>query len=232
MQVKESRNYEMFRSIDGNRPMNTLHLNRLKKSMEQDYLVSPIIVNEKFQIIDGQHRVKIASDLGLPIRYIQIDGYGLDEVHRLNQNSKNWTNQEFVDGYAGMGYKDYQYLLDFVSDHDVTLTIAISLLSSNNGDQYMKIKNGTWKVINKERGNTIAEWIQILKPYYDGTARKTFVLALQQLYENRDFEFSQLISKVTLQPMALVHCVNSNQYLSLIESIYNYHSRNKVNLRF
>ena len=61
MQVKETKNYSMFTTIGGNRPLNELHLNRLKKSMEEELLISPIIVNEKHEVIDGQHRLRISS---------------------------------------------------------------------------------------------------------------------------------------------------------------------------
>ena len=103
LQVKETKNYDMFSSINGNRPKNQLHLKRLKKSMEEELLVSPIIVNEKYEVIDGQHRLQISEELRLSVRYIVCDGYGLDQVHRLNQNSKNWQLIEFIKGYADMG---------------------------------------------------------------------------------------------------------------------------------
>jgi len=232
MQVKETKNYEMFNQVQGNRTKNQLHLNRLKESMEEYLLVSPIIVNQEYEVIDGQHRLHVSKELGLPVRYIQVDGYGLDEVHRYNQNSKNWKIEEFVDGYASMGYKDYQYLQQFSHDKLIGISIATSLLTTNNGRQYQKIKDGTWKITNKEKGNVVADWIAITKQYYDGSGRKTFALALSQLYDNENFEFSHFISKMNLQPNSIVHCANVGQYIALIESIYNYHSRNKVNLRF
>ena len=40
--------------MSGNRDINIAHKNRLKKSIEEESLCVPIIVNEKYQIIDGQ----------------------------------------------------------------------------------------------------------------------------------------------------------------------------------
>jgi hypothetical protein len=59
-----------------------------------------------------------------------------------------------------------------------------------------------------------------------------FLLELLFLYFNNEiFDFSEFMHKLRLQPSALVDCVNSDQYRTVIEDIYNWRSRNKVNLR-
>ena len=44
--------------------------------MTEKLLMCPIIVNENYEIIDGQHRYSASKELGLPIRYIVGEGYG------------------------------------------------------------------------------------------------------------------------------------------------------------
>ena len=231
MQVKETKNYEMFSTIGGNRPKNQLHLSRLKKSMEEQLLISPIIVNEKYQVIDGQHRLKVSSELNLPERYIVCEGYGLTEVQRLNQNSKDWKMIDFISGYAELGNKEYQYLMKFHEDSGLTITTCVTLLS-NSGSATNDIRNGVWIAKHKKRANTIYEWLQIIRPYYTNIERKGFVMALMHMYKREEFNFSQFVSKVSIQPTALVDCVRTEEYITLIESLYNYKSRNKVNLRY
>lgn len=231
LQVKETKNYEMFSSINGNRPKNELHLKRLKKSMEEELLVSPIIVNEKYEVIDGQHRLQISEELRLPVRYIVCEGYGLNEVQRLNQNSKDWKMIDFISGYAELGNKEYQYLLKFHEDTGLTITTCVTLLS-NSGSATNDIRNGVWVAKHKKRANTIYEWLQIIKTYYKGIERKGFVMAMMHLYKREEFSISQLVGKIALQPTSLVDCVRSEEYIILLESIYNYKSRNKVNLRY
>ena len=232
MQVKETKNYEMFSSIKGNRPKNQLHLSRLKKSMEEELLVSPIVVNEKYQVIDGQHRLQISTELNLPVRYIVCEGYGLDEVHRLNQNGKNWTTPEFIEGYANMGYKDFIYLRDFTERMGLNVSSAITLLGDEGGKANQSIKNGTWTITNKDRAEKIGNWVSIIQPYFSRGKQDVFVRALIRLYNNPNFEFSVLISKISKQPTSLVPCVNVEQYLTLLEDIYNYRNREKLNLRY
>ena len=81
--------------------------------MAETYLFTVIIVNEKYEIIDGQHRFDVIQELKLPLNYIVCKGYGLNEVHILNQNSKTWTSDDYLDGYCKLGYKDYLKYKEF-----------------------------------------------------------------------------------------------------------------------
>jgi hypothetical protein len=47
---------------------------------------------------------------------------------------------------------------------------------------------------------------------------------------NEDFNYDKFIKKLEKQPMSLIHCIRTADYLTVIEGIYNYGSRNKDNL--
>lgn len=88
-QVCQTNDYSLFKTLKGNRSINQAHLYRLTKSIKEKYLLSPIVVNEHFEIIDGQHRFNAAKANNLPINYMIAVGYGLNEVQILNTNSSN-----------------------------------------------------------------------------------------------------------------------------------------------
>ena len=71
-QVQTSSDYAKFKTLIGNRKPNELHIKRLISSFKERYLFSPILVNEKMQIIDGQHRFLSAKELNLPINYLVV----------------------------------------------------------------------------------------------------------------------------------------------------------------
>jgi hypothetical protein len=52
------------------------------------------------------------------------------------------------------------------------------------------------------------------------------------LLRNNNFEFTEFLQKLKLQPTALQDCATVNNYKVLIEEIYNYRRKDKVNLRF
>jgi hypothetical protein len=72
----------------------------------------------------------------------------------------------------------------------------------------------------------------MVKPYYNGYNRSTFVQALLGMFRIDEFDFTQFIKKLSIQGGKLIDCTSVTQYRLLIEEIYNYKSRDKVNLRY
>lgn len=98
--VQETRNYARFSLMELNRDVNRQHVERLKKSFERDYLLTPILVNENFEIVDGQHRFAAAKEMGLPIRYVVANGYTIEHVKMLNHEGKNWSTIDHFMSYV------------------------------------------------------------------------------------------------------------------------------------
>ena len=232
-QVHTTTDYFLFKPIGGNRNKNLLHINRLKKSMAENYLFTVIIVNEKLEIIDGQHRFDVIQELGLPLHYIICKGYGLNEVHILNANSKNWNADDYEEGYCNLGYKDYVLYRDFRKNYNIKHN-ECQLLLAKKPHQALKsaFYHGEFKVTNLQEAIKTIEQILLIQPYYSGVRRSSFINTMISLFKNPNFEFTEFLQKVKLQPYALVDCATTSQYKSLIEEIYNYRRREKVNLRF
>ena len=76
-QVIQTNDYDIFQHIDGNRTVNQLHLKRLKDSINEEYIPVPIVVNNRYQIIDGQHRFEAVKEMKKPVYFIKIQGLGL-----------------------------------------------------------------------------------------------------------------------------------------------------------
>ena len=233
MKIQTTNDYSKFKSIDGNRNKNLLHINRLKKSMQQNYLFTIIVVNERFEIIDGQHRFDVISELGLPLNYVVCQGYGLNEVHVLNQTSKTWTSEDYLDGYCKLGFKDYHQYKDFKTKYKLGHYECMWLL---NGSQLSNPKEvffkGEFKVTNYNKAIELIETISKVEVFYSEWRRRSFIFAILQLMKNKSFSFDELLKKLAVQPNSLKDCPTTNQYVELIEQIYNYKRREKVNLRF
>lgn len=252
-QVQKTTDYHLFTFVSGNRKVNMAHVRRLEKSFSKRQLFSPIIVNEFYQIIDGQHRYTVCKKLELPIHYIIIEGYGLDEVQILNTNSSNWKKIDYLSAYCDLKYPEYLKFRRFMQTYpDFGFQACEMLLShktinrkqisdkesstSTNpkGLVFMRtFEEGEFYCVDYDFSCGMAEKILKLKQFNPGVInRKTFVSAVLQLVRNEDFDFDELLSKLTQQPTALVECINVSQYKSLIEDIYNWKRKNKVNLRF
>jgi hypothetical protein len=235
LRVHTTNDYFLFKPIDGNRTKNQLHINRLKKSISENYLFTVIIVNERYEIIDGQHRFDVISELKLPLNYIMCEGYSLNEVHILNQNSKNWNADDYVTGFCNLGRKDYIQYRDFKDKYNFGHNECMAMLTGINvggGLLFISFKNGLFKVTDHDEAIKQADQIMSIEPYYDGFKRRAFVYALLELFDKKQFEFSEFLQKLKLNPSALTNCNDIAQYIYLIEEIYNYRRRDKINLRF
>ena len=234
IQVQVTKDYGLFKTIDGNRDVNELHVKRLTTSMQEKHLISPIIVNEKYQIIDGQHRFRAARELKFPVYYIVIPGYGLSDVQRLNQNSKNWTSTDFLDGYCDLGIPDYVQFKHFCEQYDFTMTITLAIVLDKvpGGGYWDDFKNGKFKFDDYFGATERADKITALKSYTELYNTRTFVAAMITLLKNPKFELTTFMQKLSYQQGALVPCTTANAYITLIEEIYNYKNRNKVSLRY
>jgi hypothetical protein len=234
-QVHTTTDYFLFKPIDGNRNKNVLHLLRLKKSMQSNYLFTVIIVNENYEIIDGQHRFECVKELQLPLHYIICKGYGLREVQILNQNSKTWNADDYLTGYCNLGNKNYLQYKIFKDKYQLNHNECMAMLTGANtcgGSTFDNFKNGLFKVTHLQEAERRAEMIWLFKDIYEGFKRRAFVYAMLYLFDKPQFEFIEFLQKVRNQPSALTDCGSTKQYLALIEEIYNYRRREKVNLRY
>lgn len=231
--VYKTSDLTIFKTLDGNRDVIQSHLKRLAKSMKDNKLFSPIIVNEKMEVIDGQHRLMSSKMNNIPIEYIIVNGYGLKEVQVLNANSKNWNSDDYMNGYCDLMNPEYIKYREFKNQYGFGHSECQSLLSNTADSGLQPIFNsGNFKIKDYKKAVDMAERITMVSEFYKGYKRRSFVFALMNLFNNENFEFTQFIQKLKIQSTALVDCTTTSSYLLLIEDIYNYRSRNKVNLRF
>jgi hypothetical protein len=238
-QVHTTMDYSKFKSIDGNRKINRLHLARLKNSIAENYLFTIITVNENYEIIDGQHRFECIKELQKTLHYVVCKGYGINEVQRLNINSKNWHTTDYVDGYIDLGLRDYSVFKQFQTKYGIGILESIILLSGkhsipsdSNTNIYQNFKNGKFKINDLFGAEDKMDKINLIAPYYVNYKRRSFILAMMGMFKIPEFEFTEFLQKLKIQPTALQDCTSIPQYKMLIEEIYNYKRREKVNLRF
>lgn len=249
--VYKTNDLGMFNEIKGNRPLNPQHVRRLRDSIKNyGVLQNPIIVNELMEVIDGHHRLIAAKEENSCIFYIIVNGYKLEEVQVLNLNQKNWTKKDFMEGYANMGVEPYVKLRNFLRrNKDFNITDCISMCSNSNSSSSSSItqkyrykdrvinqkevfEEGTWQGKDFNLAQDYADKIKMIKQYYKGYNRSVFVSTMIGLLRNKNFDFFEFIEKLKLQPLKLIDCSSVNQNRLIIEDVYNYRRREKVNLRY
>jgi hypothetical protein len=242
-EVYKTTDLSIFKQIKGNRPRNPQHISQIKNSIKKHgMLFRPLLVNEKYEVLDGQHRLEAAKETCHFVYYIILEGRGLGSVHVLNLNQQNWGQVDFLNSYAEMGLVDYLALKSFWERHkdfklgDCMMMCTNShIVEKHNMDVNISkrfFKEGVWRLLDMDQAERYISKLEEIKPYYKNYNRSTFVSTMIDCFHTENFDFSVFMQKLKLRPSVLIDCSTKDQYIDLIEDIYNYKNQNKINLRY
>ncbi|MBA4166537.1 MAG: ParB N-terminal domain-containing protein [Chitinophagaceae bacterium] len=243
LQVLVTTNYGLFTIMPENRNINLLHVKRLVESFKEQHLMSPLIVNEKYQVIDGQHRLMASMETGLPVYYIKVPGYGLGEVQRFNTNQKNWKNIDYLHSFCSEGRKPYLQFKEFMDDFpDFTIMsveriIALRPSKKQNADKTAKndFREGRLVIENLPRSYTLAKKIMEFKPFLKEFHTPTFVTAIMPLIlKSKVYDHKEMIHKLSATKVYLTSQKDVESYRMNLEEVYNFkrQKENKVSFRY
>lgn len=234
--VMKTKDYDVFSFIDGNRRLNARNYNKLLNSMREEQLIIPIIVNENYAIIDGQHRFSACKELNLPVYYIIQKGYTISQVKRANMVSSNWTKSDFLESHIKDGndqYKDFKDILDLYELHISDMIKIFAKIQGKNSELVGKsFENGTFDFSKKEEVIKFLDALQDFEffPYYK---TKTFITAFMKLYFEKKYDHSIMVQKLKTRKDELVKRSSYKDYLALLtQQIYSYRASSKNTLLF
>jgi hypothetical protein len=219
---------------------------RLVQSFNSKHLVSPIIVNEKYEVIDGQHRLETSKETGVPVHFLIIPGYHLKEVQIYNTNQKEWKKLDFLKMYCDMGIEAYKKFNEFMEDFpEFGIMVSERILtqlrsngrSGNIGGHKASLRDfeeGKLTIPDLEKSYDIGLKIMDFKPFYNGFNRGTVVSTMLAIFENKNYNHKEMIKKLEVNSGLIKDCPNVEAYKLMIENAYNYrrNKENKVSLRF
>jgi hypothetical protein len=232
MKIHTTTNYAQFKQLTGNRSINKSHKARLMESMRKNYRFTVITVNERNEVIDGQHRLACAKELGLPVHYVVCEGYGLSDVQQLNANLKRWITDDYLDGYCEMENEHYLFYRAFKKSFRLGHNECMRLLSGNQSHKFDAFRSGEFTVVDGAKAMDYAKKIVSLEELYPGARRRAFVFAMIDMLDHPQFDYDRFRSKLERQRAKMYDCSSVDQYKDLIETIYNFYTSDKVNLRF
>lgn len=194
LKVHVSTEYDKFSFVEGNRNINKANLKKLLESMSEEQLIIPIIVNEKYEIIDGQHRFVTAKELKKPIYYIVNFGYGIEQVKRANTVGVNWSNEDFLRTYIAEENMDYIKINELKKERGLQISIILKIIAAFQGYSQNTVlnrfQNGELKVNKHGEWSGIEFFCKQLELFSDYKLYKSnsFVNAFLKLYLYEDYD--------------------------------------------
>ena len=132
-EVYETNNYDIFKRIVGNRSVEQKRVDELISSMKTNgWKFGPILVNKNLEVLNGQHRVRAAKTVGIPVRYLVIDG-GIDDVQGTNDDTR-WKMINYIHSYIERGNQNYIRLYELMKKFSASykLILRAANISTNN----------------------------------------------------------------------------------------------------
>ena len=138
--VYETKDYNKFSFVEGNRPIKTktAQWKALVASIDEYGQLEPALVTKRFEIINGQHRLMACKKLGKPFKYIiETTPGGVSAAHIGAANSaKNWGIKEYVHFYASQNdirSISYRYLEALNKEFKLSYDVLCNVIYTNNG---------------------------------------------------------------------------------------------------
>lgn len=233
-EVKSTKNYKQFKKLIGNRKVDEKRIEKIMKSIRKvGYITSPIIVNEKMEVIDGQGRLEALERLDLPVEYIVQNGIGIDECISMNIHQTNWTTMDYIMSFASRGDEDYIRFLELKKGYpEASIHVLGTALFGIGKLHAQSVSNGNLIITEeqysraKERLNYAKEFIPYIRqsgyPVDILTQSIIFTSMIDGVDKNRFFEKMKNESRLLKPFHTLYECMQS------IEELYNKGTHNKV----
>jgi len=231
--VYQTKDYGKFKTMVGNRDVEPSRVAKIRSSIERvGFRMCPIVVNSKFEVIDGQGRLAALMDLGLPVSYVVDEDADVSVCRSLNINQANWRTIDYIKSYASSGdSRDYVSLLRFCNDYDkLPLFVKLSCCSglgtvcSRGRAISAYVMSGDFKFLYPERDR--AEEFEFLMRFEDAFdcvrgSSEYYYQATLWVVRNLDIDKSRLVNKVLDLRERLAGAVDLKTCLESLSEIYN-----------
>ena len=231
-QIYEEYDYGKFKRLPDNRDVLERRFKKLTASISEKYILCPIIVNEKMEIIDGQGRFEVLKHLNKPIHYIISPQATSDDCRRMNKYNTNWSRLDFAKSHAKAGKKSYQLLLRICEETGLSISTVLRLanhasnarknqmtrfeIGSVEFDEYdfLKVKNI------KEKADEIIGELQ-----YTKKLSNTLYASIKIVIETDGYDHERMLRNCRINRSSFVSTANLADQLVEFERIYNYKAR-------
>lgn len=228
--IHSTRNYAMFRFSNANRAIDQNHLETLYDSVAAKNMLAkyPIVVTPELLVIDGQHRLKVAEALGVPIYYIIANDASIDDIRLINAANKRWSSEDYLHYWCEQGIAEYLEVREFLRRYpwlSVSSTLRLLNTTGANKEAHKAFRNGRLSVRNLPRVEQLANMALDFKPYLRTYYTYIFLSALSACLDIPDYNHTTMLKRLEYQSTRLVPCVKTEDYVTLLGTIYNYRTR-------
>jgi len=238
VKVLYENNHSKFTLLDDNRDIRPRHVESLMASIRKFGQLMPIVVNEKLEVIEGQHRLRACSDLKIPVAYIiSLKASGKD-VAVMNDSQEGWKNRDFLKHFSHpnhYNYSEYKKVQKFFDTYSLPFHTGLMILSgiefknrSNDRGPMPSFREGTFKVSDLETANTIGGQLMKFKSFVPRLVRvNKFCLAFVRVSKLENFSLQLAYSQIEKNFKKFERCGNQEEWDEAMVKAYNHQLKAK-----
>lgn len=241
LKIYMTRDYGKFKFLEYNRETNRNHIDKLKESLSQknDMNLNPVVVTPSFELVNGQHRMIAAKELGIPVYYVIDYDFTPDKLFTHNTLQKSWNSEDVLKYYVNQGYEQYMQFERFLKKYDLTIHSYKNLIrpSGNGGTFFEVFRTGAFKHVNTPEDFHVLNCYQSVKKllidegfkYPKIFTNRSFLMALRLFVLEPSFNLDRFLDRLSIKFSLIKRTQTYDTYLEIFCSIYNYNMRKEIN---
>lgn len=230
--------YGRFSFLKGNRDLNEQKILAIKQDIKDGFDIlryAPIIVNEKMEILDGQHRFMVSKLTKQNVYYVINSEIDLLGVTKINSKSSNWKNKDFLESFCDLKREDYIYLRDQVKAHKgLTLPVAIQILHNGfllnvftNKQAINAFREGDFKAKHREYFETTVAKLEGFRGHMQSPLGSRMWHTIKRLEKGGKYDHEQMIAKLK-KTEGWIEGVSVKEIINSMEMILNHKAKNRI----
>jgi hypothetical protein len=251
--VHKTKDYDLFKTLTANRAISEKNKKKLLKSCGNKQIKSPILVRisecgNYLEIIDGQHRFNVWSQLNLPVWFI-IGDYSDDDIRTLNQINGHWVLDDFLHNQVQSGNESYvkfdnliKKFTSIIDDESVkclTFTEILYIVTGYGSSTSNDFKNGLLEITDEEYEMTISKCEELNKFLKEDVIPidinyRKYLRAILDLFKSDGWDVHKGTDHLLTKLRSKKHNIDNKNYngskadmtyKSLIKNVFNFNAK-------
>lgn len=258
--IYQSRDYNKFSFIAGNRPVNENHILEVANSIKQHgYIKSQsILVTKDNFIIDGQHRFHACKESDLPVYFRIVDKNHddkdlLDLIRGLQNTQRRWTVIDAVDSFALQENPDYSKIKTWHERYNISYSVLVKCftgvckgMTTKNGtvrklSSSYALHTGGFKITDKQQEENFinfAETLNLIRRLKDVKLNEQtwinqdhFMKGLWTFLNSDHVKLSTFNIKLENHYHRITKQKDRRSYVEMFLHIYNFQNKQKISIK-
>jgi len=230
-QVRYTTDYSKFKIMEDNRDVDKKNVADLVVNIRARGQLQPILVNEKWEVLDGQSRLEACTLLEIPVMYLLSYKTTIKDVILINTTQKSWVNLDYLKCFSHenhWNHLEYRKISNFQKEYALKFDICIFLLAgkflnSSSGNYLKEFQLGNFKVADLEKAQRQGARLLKIKAFAPRLVKiGKFARAFFTIANCADFSYITAYTQLEKNFSMFERATNQDDWNKVMVRVYNH----------